>query len=103
MLATGAGFYILQRRARYFEDYSDLDQLAKINWDAVQARWWSGPAIEATVKDRKQAEFLIEHSLAWGQVSRIGISSQAMYAKVQNALHGALHRPVVEIKPGWYY
>ena len=89
--------------SRYFEDYSDLDQLAKIDWDAVQAHWWSGPTIEATVQDRKQAEFLIEHSLAWEQVSRIGIQSQNIYAKVQTALQGADHRPPVEIKGDWYY
>ena len=89
--------------ALYFEDYSDLGQLAKINWDAVQAHWWSGPAIEATVQDRKQAEFLIEHSLAWEQVSRIGIMSQNIYAKVQTALKGASHRPTVEIRRDWYY
>ena len=89
--------------ARYFEDYSDLGQLARIDWDAVQARWWSGPAIEPTVQDRKQAEFLVEGSFPWELVSRIGIQSQNIYAKVQTALQGAVHRPPVEIKGDWYY
>ena len=89
--------------ARYFEDYADLDQLAKVDWDAVQAHWWSGPSIDPTVQDRKQAEFLIEHSFAWTQVSRIGVASRAMYYRVQNVLQGSSHRPALEIKPGWYY
>lgn len=89
--------------ARYFEDYSDLGQLAKVDWDAVQARWWSGPSIDATVSDRKQAEFLIEHSLAWTQISRIGVMSRAVYYRVQDVLQGSSHRPKIEIKPGWYY
>ena len=89
--------------ARYFEDYSDLGQLARIDWDAVQAHWWSGPNVEPTVQDRKQAEFLVEGSFPWELVSRIGIQSQNIYAKVQTALQGAIHRPPVEIRGDWYY
>ena len=89
--------------ARYFEDYSDLGQLAKVDWDAVQAHWWSGPSIDPAVQDRKQAEFLIEHSFAWTQVSRIGVASRVMYHRVQSVLRGSSHRPAIEIKPGWYY
>ncbi len=81
----------------YFEDYSDLARLEKIDWDAVQAMDW------AQRKDGKQAEFLLESSFPWGLVSRIGIESQQVYGKVRDALRGSRHRPTVEIKPGWYY
>ncbi len=87
----------------YFEDCSDLDQLAKINWDAVQAHWWSGPAVEPTVQDRKQAEFLVEGSFPWELVSRIGIHPGNIYARIQTALQGASHQPTVETKGDWYY
>ena len=83
--------------SRYFEDYSDLARLEKIDWDAVQAMDW------AQRKDGKQAEFLLESSFPWGLVSRIGIESQRVYGKVRDALRGSRHRPTVEIKPGWYY
>ena len=89
--------------AYYFEDYSNLSQLDKIDWDAVQAHWWSGPLVDPNVFDRKQAEFLIEHSFAWTQVSRIGVMTRAMYYRVQGVLQESPHRPAIEIKPGWYY
>ena len=42
----------------YFEDYSDLSQLNKINWAAVEASKWSGIGVDQSVKEDKQAEFL---------------------------------------------
>ena len=87
----------------YFEDFSDLRQLDKISWDAVDANQWSGTGVDQSVKEAKQAEFLVEGSFPWDLVDRIGIQSQNIYAKLQNALKGASHRPTVEIRRDWYY
>ena len=87
----------------YFEDYSDLSQLDKINWDAVQTNKWAGIGVDGSVKEGKQAEFLIENSFPWELISRIGIRSQRIYTTVQNALNVVGHRPIAEIKPDWYY
>ena len=87
----------------YFEDYSDLFQLNKINWAAVEASKWSGIGVDQSVKEDKQAEFLVEDSFPWELVSRIGIMSLWIYPRVQNLLQGAPHRPTVEIKRDWYY
>ena len=89
--------------SRYFEDYADLAQLDKINWDAVNATQWSGIGVDSSVKEGKQAEFLVENSFTWDLVSRIGVKSQRLYATVQNTLQGSHYRPPVEIKPDWYY
>ena len=89
--------------SRYFEDYSDLHQLDKINWNAVGARVWSGSGVDESLKEDKQAEFLVEDSFPWELVVRIGIRSQGIHTAVQGALQGARHRPIVEIKPDWYY
>ena len=82
----------------YFEDYADLAQLDKIDWDAVQASTWAGER-----KGPKQAEFLIEDSFPWALVSRVGIKSRQTYDKVHAALSRSRHRPRVEIRPDWYY
>ena len=87
----------------YFASYCDVEHLDKINWEAVKARQWSGADIDPSIKEGKQAEFLVERSFPWRLISRIGIRSRRVYPKVQNALSGARHRPRVEIKPGWYY
>ncbi len=81
----------------YFEDYSDIAHLDKIAWDAVQARDWR------SCKDGKQAEFLIERSFPWALVSRIGVQSPRIGAKVQDALRVSRHRPSVAVRRGWYY
>jgi len=81
----------------FFDDYADLVGLDKVDWDAVHAKDWR------SCKDGKQAEFLLEDSFPWEMVSRIGVNSQEIYAKVRHVLHGASHRPAVEVKPDWYY
>ena len=53
--------------------------------------------------ERKQAEFLAEHSFPWEQISRIGVFSQRVYNQAIAALAGAAHKPIVEVKPEWYY
>jgi hypothetical protein len=92
-------FTLSNAGARYFEDRANLAQLNEINWNAVQARQWSG-----SFKEGKQAEFLIEERFPWSLVKRIGVHSLAVYQQVMNALPAGGHRPVVEIKTEeWYY
>ncbi len=83
--------------SRFFDDYADLADLDKLDWDAVSARNWQ------TCQAGKQAEFLLEDSFPWEMVSRIGVNSKEVYARVQRALHGARHRPTVEVRLDWYY
>ncbi|MGI9067621.1 MAG: type II toxin-antitoxin system toxin DNA ADP-ribosyl transferase DarT [Pyrinomonadaceae bacterium] len=83
--------------SRYFEDRSDLNQLDEIDWNAVHATNWRG------CKEGKQAEFLIESQFPWELISRIGVQSRAVYDQVLTAQQTVAHKPVVEIKRGWYY
>jgi len=90
-------FTLSNAGARYFEDRGNLAQLDEIDWDAVQARDWQ------ECKEGKQAEFLLQHSLPWALVQRIGVQSRAVYQQVANALPAHGHRPAVEIRTDWYY
>lgn len=85
--------------SRYFRDYSRLQDLNNIDWDAVKTNWWPDPP----VKEGKQAEFLVERSFPWYLVDRIGIRTDFLYTGVQAALSATNHRPPIAIKPGWYY
>ena len=62
-------FTLSNAGARYFEDRSDLGQLDQIDWNAVRATDWH------QCKEGKQAEFLLESSLPWHLVERIGVQS----------------------------
>lgn len=82
----------------YFEDRCNADQLGEISWDSVRSNQWAGSR-----KEGKQAEFLVERSFPWHLIRRIGIHSESLATRVANAMKGASHHPVVEVKRGWYY
>jgi hypothetical protein len=90
-------FTLSNAGSRYFEDRCDLAQLGEVDWSAVRARDWR-QCIET-----KQAEFLVEAHFPWELVLRIGVLSPAIYSQVASALRGNGHKPVVEVKPDWYY
>ena len=81
----------------YFDDYSDLAYLGKINWAAVQAKYWQH------LRYGKQAEFLLEHRFPWHLIERIGVYSPVVHRQVINVLPLNGHRPTVEICKDWYY
>ncbi len=81
----------------YFEDYCDLKDLDKINWDAVNATRW------AACKEEKQAEFLIEDQFPWGLVEQIGVLSPQYIRIVNQILAPTEHKPPVNVRPDWYY
>lgn len=96
-------FTLSNAGARYFEDRCDLAQLHEIDWQAVQSNRWNGQGIQPSVKEGKQAEFLIEYGFPWHLVERIGVYSRATCQQVVNVLPAPGHRPSVEIKIDWYY
>jgi ssDNA thymidine ADP-ribosyltransferase, DarT len=105
--ADGVGhrwaFTLSNAGARYFEDRSSLDVLHEINWDAVAANNWSGRGVQSSVKDGKQAEFLVEGQFPWELVERIGVRSLDIAQQVSAVLTARAHRPPVEIRKDWYY
>ena len=90
-------FTLSNAGAYYFEDRNNLAQLNQVNWDAVQANNWQ------QCKEGKQAEFLLEYGFPWQLVERIGVRNHLIHGQVANALPAQGHRPVVEIRPEWYY
>ena len=96
-------FTLSNAGARYFEDRSDVAMLGDINWDAVRTRQWAGNGVSRSIKEGKQAEFLVEHAFPWQLVERIGVYSQAIVPMVSQAMQHADHRPRIEITRDWYY
>jgi hypothetical protein len=81
----------------YFEDFCDLSQLNKINWDAVKATYWSN------CREEKQAEFLIEDCFPWKLVEQIGVISIKYDRIVNKKLAAATHKPKIIVRSDWYY
>lgn len=87
----------------WFEDRCDYKDLNEINWDAVQHNKWGYRGVSPSIKEGKQAEFLVENSFPWSLVSNICVQSRATYNAVEKALLGQDHQPAVKIKREWYY
>jgi hypothetical protein len=85
----------------YANFYNNLEQLDQINWGAVQSTDFGN----MIVKDGKQAEFLLWESFPWVLVERIGVYNAGVAQQVNQVLgnSGVAHRPVVDVKPVWYY
>lgn len=85
----------------YTNFYNRLDQLNQVNWGAVQSTDFGN----MTVKDGKQAEFLLWESFPWTLVERIGACNTRATQQVNQVLidTGTAHRPVVGVEPTWYY
>lgn len=81
----------------YFNDYCNIAELDKINWDIIEANYWQGH------QEEKQAEFLLEDELPWTLVERIGVKSGAIQQQVNMTLRGAAHTPPATVMPNWYY
>ena len=96
-------FTLSNAGSTYFEDHCDLAQLSEVNWEAVEANRWSGIGNSGSVKEGKQAEFLVEHCFPWQLVSRIGVYSEEIVHKARRALGDTGHRPPIEIHKAWYY
>jgi hypothetical protein len=97
-------FTLSNAGSTFFEDRADLSQLHELHWAAIASRVWSGSGVDSAIKEGKQAEFLLETSVPWPLVERVGVFSQAIYQRVVMLLsQTATHRPAVEILKDWYY
>ena len=79
--------------------YRDLHELSQVNWNAIEATDFKPPLI----KIGKQAEFLIHTCFPWELVERIGVLDKVRLAEAQEAIAGAVHRPLASVTPDWYY
>jgi hypothetical protein len=101
--ATASGrrwaFTLSNAGAYYTQFCASLGDLPQIDWAAVAAADFRQP----TVKEAKQAEFLVHGSFPWGLVRRIGVQSPAVQARASAAMTAGAHCPVVVVEKGWYY
>ena len=59
--------------------------------------------MDRSIKEGKQAEFLLEESFPWELIERIGVHSQSIYQQVAGLLAGQTRQPRLEILREWYY
>jgi hypothetical protein len=92
-------FSLANAGARYALFRSDMAQLDEVDWPSVRATDFR----DSTVKEGKQAEFLVKRFVPWELVERIGVSSSKVEAEVLSAMADAAHQPPVDVRPEWYF
>lgn len=92
-------FSLSNAGAYYTEFRSRLDELGYLDWNAIAATDFR----QSDVKERKQAEFLVQWRFPFELVERIGVRSGAIRARAAQALARSRHRPPVEALSEWYY
>lgn len=99
--ATGArwAFSLANAGARYTQFKRDLADLEQVDWQAVAASDFR----DATVKEGKQAEFLVRREVPWSSVARIGVRSERTRKRVLATIAAAEHRPPVDVVGDWYF
>ena len=85
--------------ARYMSFSKDLKKLSLLDWGAIAATDWEAPS----VRDPKQAEFLVERFLPWNLIERIGVIDENTAADVEVRLANARHKPEIVVTRNWYY
>ena len=92
-------FSLSNAGAGYSEFRSRADQFDQIDWPAV-----ANPDFRsASVKEGKQAEFLVADGVPWQLVRRVGAMSPAMQAQAMRNMGGVVHRPIVDVCSSWYF
>jgi len=98
---TGTRWAFSDRNAgAYFASFSsEEDDLAGLDWRAIENQDFRNPS----VKEGKQAEFLIFESFPWKLIESVGVYNQEFAQKVDEMLGSAQHRPSIIIQRDWYY
>jgi ssDNA thymidine ADP-ribosyltransferase DarT-like protein len=92
-------FSLSNAGAYYAEFRCSLAQLVDINWAAVASTDFRDPSI----KEGKQAEFLLQEKFPWSLVTRAGAASVAVRDRAVAIISHLGHRPPVDVRPDWYY
>ena len=85
--------------SNYTEFFRTLEDLRRVNWDAVASTDFTTPL----VKEGKQAEFLVYSFFPWTLVEKIGVISSSIRREVCDALRGMRDLPPVSGERSWYY
>ena len=80
---------------------SDLSELGKLDWEAIDTHQWASPG----VKERKQAEFLVENYLSFKLIRHIGVQNESVGQQVTKLLDPLKYKykMEVEVHKDWYY
>jgi len=90
----------------YSDFYDDIEYLYLepiIDWELMEARYWSDTEEDPDRKRRRQAEFLVYQFFPWHLVNEIGVINSTIQSQVRNLLLKSVHKPNILVHRDWYY
>ena len=102
IIASGRPWFFTDRHADllYAQQFDSLDDLDKIDWTVMPARYWAG---DPDMKEKRQAEFLVYDWCPWSAIKEIAAINQSVKNQVELDLKPSAHKPAVQIRRDWYY
>ena len=85
--------------ASYAEFFDDMDELDRLDWEAIASNDLRRPA----VKEAKQAEFLVHGHVPWDLVRGVGVMDGAIHQQVETLVASRPESPVVLAQRDWYF
>jgi len=92
--------HALEAFTRFFDE---LDSLTEVDWAVIESWSWHNREDDFDRRRRKQAEFLVYRSFAWECFHEVGVIDLGMKHRVEEAFGASGHRPLVSVRPRWYY
>jgi hypothetical protein len=87
----------------YTDYFDELQDLAAIDWEIMEAKYWADTDEDGDRKRRRQAEFLIHQFCPCTLIEEIGVISHDIKGKVEEMLGNERHCPPVKVCSDWYY
>lgn len=83
--------------------FDDLDDLGKIDWNIMRAKYWADTDEDGDRKRRRQAEFLVDEFFPWSLVAGMAVLDARIRHQAAKILEESDHKPLVKVRRGWYY
>lgn len=83
--------------------YATLDRLDQVDWSVMPLRIWRDTNADPDRKRRRNAEFLVHKFFPWELITEIGVINATIQQQVERLLYSAKHKPMVTVRPNWYY
>ena len=85
------------------EFYDDLAQLDNVDWELMEAKYWSDTHEDGDRKRRRQAEFLVHESMPWHMIKEVVVMNGSVEQEVRETLVSIGDATPVRTQRNWYY
>jgi hypothetical protein len=74
-----------------------------IDWQIMEAKYWANTADDGSRRERRMAEFLVQHVVPWSAFTHVGTCCDQRQEEVRRLLSTSEHRPKLLVTPSWYF